>query len=174
MFWKKKRNPGDSAAQHLANLLGTNLAGFTPKTIDGETPKLDLNAELFVSNNVAIAELVIIAGLLKNDDDQRREILRFIEPEFMGEKSFEGYLFSLVRESLEDKAKVSLSKIGEKIPEYGPKVYGEALGRQSLEGYYFKWSQALSLEPTQAEVQKAIEIIRTVAEKKGWLSEECI
>ena len=51
-------------------------ADFLLQTMEGETRKIDLNTELFVRNNFAIAKLVIIVGLLKNDDRQIPLILK--------------------------------------------------------------------------------------------------
>jgi len=165
MFWKKRKDPSNRSAQHSRSLFGLSMA-HTPEMVDGETHQVDVNTELFAKNNIAMAKLVVIAGLLMNDVGQRSEILRLVEAEMMGEKSFEGYLFSRIRESLKDNARVSLSEIAEKIPGYVSEVDGEATRSKSLEEYYYKWSQILSMEPTHAEVQKALEIIQKLTPHK--------
>jgi hypothetical protein len=164
-FWQKKRNSTVSSDQHLANLLGSNEADSSLQAIDGETRHIDLDTELFVKNNFVIAKLVIIAGLLKNDNHQRAKILRLVEPESLGENSFEGYLFSQIRESLINTGRVSPSQIGQQVYKYKPKVDGQASPSSSLEGNIFNWSLILGFEPTPAQVDKAIEIIYASVEE---------
>ena len=163
MFWKKKQNPADSAAQHLANLIRTSVAGFTPEP-PGE--KVDLNTELFIRRNVAIAELVIITGLIKGNQAQKELILKSIVPAHLGEKSFEGYLFTIIVDDVENMHEISLITVEQRIPEYSQVVHGEPANKKSLEGNFFKWSQILSFEPTNEQINKAIEVCQYAAKSK--------
>ena len=160
MFWKKKKNSEGSTAQHLANLIGSSEQDSSQKTGIDETHKINLDFELFEKNNLAIAKLVVIAGLIRNDDRQRREILRSIEPDSLGENSFECYLFDQIRASLQDRGQVSPSQIGMQIYRYKPQFEGKASSNNTLEGHLFRWSLILGFEPTPAQVEKAINIIR--------------
>lgn len=166
MFWKKKKNPADSSAQHLANLLGTSVAGIIPKT---PNDKVDLNTELFVRNNMAIASLAIISGLIKGSKSRRELILRSIKPEYLHERSFESYLFGLIAEELESKDDISASVIERRISEYSMVVYGEPSNERSLQGDFFKWSQILDFEPSDSQLNKGIEICQKQASDKGML-----
>jgi hypothetical protein len=70
-------------------------------------------------------------------------------------------------DSLNENSLVSLSEIRELIPKFEENVYGEDLSNQkSLKGNNYKWSQILSFEPTQAEINKAIELVCSVEEKR--------
>ena len=161
MFWKKKKGSGAASAQHLANLLGPSAADFQAQTEPEETSQIDLQTELFVKNNSAIAKLVVIAGLLQHDERQRRIILNSVAPECLEEITFEGYLFHQVRENLAVSGQISPSRITEQIYHYTPKVAGKAAPSKSLEEYFFRWSLILGFEPTPAQVSQALEIIRT-------------
>jgi hypothetical protein len=157
MFWKKKRKPEDSAAQHLANLIGTSVAGFIP-----ESPfnKVDLDFELFTRNNTAIASLVIISGLIKGDPTQREAILRSIKPDHLGNRSLESYLFRLISDELSDKGNVSLDAIEKSIPQHSQVDYGEPPNEKMLQGDYYKWNQILNFELTDAHISKAIDYLQ--------------
>jgi hypothetical protein len=162
MFWKKKKSPQDSAAQHLANLVGTSVAGFVPEV---PNDRVDLDMELFTRNNSAIASLVIIAGLLKGNPSQQALIRNSIEPLHLGAKSLENYLFTIVAEELRNNQVVSPEAIKQRIPEYGTVVYGEPTDYRSLQGYLFKWSQIISFEPTDKQILTAIQICQNSGKK---------
>jgi hypothetical protein len=166
MFWKKKKDPKAWSVQQLANLLGSSTVDFPAQTILEETSQIDLQAELFVKNNLAIAKLVVIAGLLKNDKRQRRIILNSVDIECLGKNAFEGYIFRQVRESLAFSGKISPSKITEQIYQYSPKVAGKANPSRSLDEYFFRWSLILGFGPTPAQVDQAIKIISTECTKE--------
>lgn len=163
MFWKKKKNPVESTVQHLANLMGTSVANFIPEP---PNDKIDLETELFIRNNVAIASLVIIAGLIKGNSNQRMLILSSIEPDQLGKKSFENYLFTIITEKLRKNQEVASKTIKQRIPEYSQVIYGEPETRGSLEGNYFKWSQIQSFEPTDAQIARSIEQRQNWAKKR--------
>ncbi len=104
---RKKYNPADSSAQHLANLIGTSVAGFIPETKSGKPYTINLSTELFLRNNVAIAELVIISGLIKGEAEMRSMVFTQFKPEFFQEKSFEHYLVTIVLAKLNEKQELS-------------------------------------------------------------------
>lgn len=164
MFWKKKKNPADSAAQHLANLIGTSVAGFVPQP---PYDKVDLDLELFVRNNSAIASLVVISGLIKGNQTQRESILQSVKPDYLSERSFESYLFRLISDELSDKGNISLDAIEKGIPQHSQIDYGEPPSKRLLQGYFFKWTQILNLEPTDDHISKAIEHLQKVARNNG-------
>jgi hypothetical protein len=165
---EKKKNPADSAAQHLANLIGTSVTGFVPQP---PNDKVDLNTELFLRSNVAMASLAIISALIKGHQNQRELILKSVKPEYMGKKSFENYLFGFLSSELKEKGDISIPAIEKKIPEYSMVVYGEPTNEKTLEGDFFKWSQVLNFEPTDTQTTKAIEILHNWARKEGLLGE---
>jgi hypothetical protein len=169
MFWKKKKSPANSAAQHLANLMGTSVAGITPVT---PNDKVDLDTELFLRGNVAIASLVVITGLAKGNHDQKALILKSIEPAYLGEKSFESYLFTIVAEEIKNNGDISFKRIEQRIPEYSRIVYNEPVSKASLDGDLFKWSQIFNFEPTDEHFAKAIEELQSSAKRKGLIKDD--
>ena len=158
-FWQKKRNPAASSAQHLAKLIGSSEGNFSLQAMEGEPNSIDLNTELFSRSNIAIAKLVVIAGLLENNDLQRGKILRLIKPERLGENTFEGYLFRHIRESLQATGSVSPSQVGQQVYKFRPQVDGQASSKGSLDENIFNWVLILGFEPTPSQVDKAIELI---------------
>lgn len=168
MFWKKKKNPADSAAQHLANLMGTSVAGFTPEP---PNDKVDLNTELFIRNNVAIAGLVIITALVKGTPNQQARILNSVEPAHLGEKSLESYLFMIMADKLRNNREISLREVEQRILEHSQAVYGESANKESLEGDFYKWSQILSFEPSDEHIAAAIEKCQNSAKRSRRASE---
>lgn len=168
VFQRRRENPADSSAQHLANLLGTSVAGFIPETKAGKLPRLNLSTELFFRHNLAIAQLVILSGLIKGDSKQREMICRTIKPEFLGNKTFPNYLFSLAVKLMEETQDISIEVLSSNIPDFGPRIWGEPLDRRSLKGHYFQWSQILDFEPTPGQVEQAIKLCLEQA-KKGLL-----
>jgi hypothetical protein len=138
----------EQVAQHLANLVGRSVAGFTPKTSSGNEPDLDLDEELFVRRNVGVASLVILSTLLHEDKGQQQNVLRQIKPEYLGEKSFDHFLFKRISDHLTTGENFSASDVEASIQEYGPAIWNEPSSERSLQGYRFTWKQLLRLRPT--------------------------
>jgi hypothetical protein len=92
---KRSNNPADQAAKHLANLLATSVAGITPDSINGARI-YDIDGELFKGNNVAIAPLVVLSGLINGSNEQRKTILEKIVLPFYHQNSFENQLFDFI------------------------------------------------------------------------------
>jgi hypothetical protein len=156
-----------SSARHLANLIGTQVAGYLPDYAkDGLPPKLDLDVELF-RKNVSIASLVILSALVK--DKGRNWIIQIVKPGHF--TLFPRYLFEVMLEQLSEEGEIIASKVKDRIPDYGPKYHGEPLGEHSLRGYNFTWAQILDLDPTSAQVDKAIELQLMWAKKEGLIDE---
>ncbi len=154
MFWKKKKKPVEGMAQALANLMGTSVAGFIPEPPHDQ---VDIESEL-LRHNVAIASLVILAGLIKGDPNQQALILSSIQPAHLGDKSFEQYLFTLIAETVRQNQNISREMIERRIPEFSQVIYGEPANKRTMEGDFFKWSQIQSFEPTSAQLAHAIEL----------------
>jgi hypothetical protein len=149
------------SARHLANLLGREVAGYLPDYAkDGKPHTIDIDVEL-LENSVGVASLVILSALIKNK--QRDHIIQNINSNFLN--SFDRYLYELILEQLISGDEVDYSKIKDRIPEYGPKYYGEPSDERSLRGYYFTWAQILDLDPTPAQIDRAFELLRKWAKK---------
>ena len=169
MFWKKKENPIEEVAQLLANISKTSLLGFSPKNSRGEVinPKLvDLDLELFRFKNVTLAPLVMLSGLVGGDRNQRKHILGTIQVSDLREKSFNRYIFDQFQKNLEGNLDADLMDVALKIPDFGPEIWGEPSGDQSLIDHYYRWSQMISFKPTQAQLDKAMAMVKMVAEKR--------
>jgi hypothetical protein len=157
-----------SSARHLANLIGTQVAGYLPDYAkDGQPPKLDLDVELF-RNNTAIASLMILSALVK--DKGRDSIIQILKPDHFS--LFDRYLFEVILEQLSEEGEIIASKVKYRIPEYGPKYFSEPLDEHSLNGYNFTWAQILDMDPTPSQVDKAIELLLTRANKEGLIKDE--
>lgn len=169
MIWRKRKNPADSSAQHLANLLGASVAGFIPETKNGKPPIVNLSTELFMRNNVSIAELVVLSCLIKGGDENRSVVLHEFQPEFLPVKSFERYLCTIILTQLQTNGIVSIAEIELKIEDFGIKVWGEPLKNKEKRGYLFRWNQILTFEPTVSQAERAIILCRNNAKKNGWI-----
>ena len=128
MFWKRKYNPAESAARHLANLLGTSVSGFVP---DPPYDHVDLDIELS-RRNVSIASLVVISGLVNGNEELQKKVGNTIRPDHFREKSFEKYLFAIISNQLSDTGRVSIQEIERLIPDFRPSVNGELSDKRSL------------------------------------------
>ena len=171
MKGKKSKNPADSLAQHLANLIGTSVAGFVPEASDGSAHEIDLNTELFRNNNMAIARLVVVSGLVQGDSAAKTRILKMIKPDYLGEKSFSAYLFSYAAELLGEAGKISIEKVEASISDYGPKVFGKPLDKNFVMGVHYKWSQIMNFHPTAKQLDRSIHLCRIDAREKGLIEE---
>ena len=170
---KRKLSPAESSAQHLANLMGTSVAGFVPVSTSGASlPVLDLDVELFKRNNVAIASLVILSSLVKGDQEQREECLRRTRVEYFNEKSLDRFLFETIVEYHRATGQVPVQDVRARILEYGPQVWGEASDERELTGHYFMWAQIVSFSPTTAQVERAIELRKMWAARNGLITED--
>ena len=161
-FWKKKLNSADSSAQHLANLLGTSVAGLVPQP---PNDKVDLDSEL-ARRNVAVAYLIVLSALVKGRPDQRDKILTTIQPAQLQERSFENYLFVFIRDRLGELGEIPMPRIEEIITSYETVVWGEPLDERSLRGYSFKWSQIMSFDPNDSQLNRAIELIQETSKRE--------
>lgn len=126
-----------------------------------ELPILNLDVELYERNNVVIAFLVVISGLIKNKD-QRPEILTAMKAEYIGIR-FYRYLFEIVVEELKENDEINIDSVARSLPKFGPKVYGRRSNKRSLKGEYFTLAQVLDFEPSPAQVSKAIEMVIAAA-----------
>ncbi len=168
------KQAAEQAAQHLANLLGRSVAGYTPSSNAGDElpPQIDLNTELFKRRNVSIASLVVIAGLLRANRLHREAILQSAKPEFFWEKSFDRFLYERIRAALREHNDISMSDLEACIQEYEPAVYGQPANEHSLQGHRSTLVQILKFQPTPAQIERAIELRRIWAKGKGLIDDK--
>ena len=129
-------------------------------------PILDLQDELYRRNNVAIATLVVLSALIKGKSIQQKTILNRLKPEYLGPKLIYSYLYTLIVEDIKNLGEVDISSILDKIPEFGPKIFGEPSSK--LKGDYFNFALILNIDPTVDQVAKAIDMVEISAKKNGW------
>lgn len=129
-----------------------------------QLPILNLDEELYERNNVVLAFLVILSGLIKNKL-QRKEILTRVNPNYIG-ITFYRYLFEIVAEELRKNKEINTNFLIDCIPKYGPKVLGVKSNRRSLKGHYFTLAQVLDFGPTPAQVSKAIDMVVNAAKSE--------
>jgi|GEM_PF-3201304 len=164
------KRTAEKAAQHLADLMERNVAGFTPKLGLGNEPVLDLDEELF-RHNVAVASLVILAALLWGGKAQQQKVFHQVKPEYFWEKSFDRFLFTRISDSLAIGHNFSILNLEACIQEYGPATWNEPSSERSLQGHRFTVKQLIDLRPTPAQVQQAIELRQMWAKNKGLLKD---
>lgn len=167
----KEKPAAEQAAEHLANLVRRGVAGFIPKTATGREPNFDLDEELFRRRNVALASLVILSALLHGDKDQQQNVLHTVKPEYLGERSFDHFLFERISDHVVTGVSFSASDVEASIQEYGPVIWSEPSSEQSLQGHRLTWAQLLSLRPTPRQVERAIELRQMWARNQGLLKE---
>jgi hypothetical protein len=160
------RRPAEEAAQYLANLLGTSVADAIPEQ---SKESVDLELEFF-RNNVSIAALVLLSGLLKGNNHLKQELLGLLQPSHFWDKSIERFLFLKIKEHLQanDSSELDLEIC---IQEYGLSVWGKPQDERSLANARFKLSQILGFEPTENQVYRAFQLRREWALRRGFISD---
>lgn len=128
-------------------------------------PILSLDVELFQRNNVSIAFLVIISGLIKNVK-QRQDIIGQVKPIYIN-VPFNRYLYEIVIDELNEKGEIDITPILSRIPDFELKFYGTPSDERSLRSKYFTFAQVLNFEPTPEQVSKAISMVVAYARKRG-------
>jgi hypothetical protein len=141
--------------------------------LDDRIPKLDLNIELFQRNNVWIASFVILAGLLKGARQQREQFLSILSPFHFDPKSLARYLYTKFALSLQGNETIPISILENWIPQYATEVWGESPPEERmLFSNHLKLRQILSLNPTEEQVYRAIELRKEKMQKYGYESKE--
>jgi hypothetical protein len=181
----KKSSPEKDVAQRLANLLGTSVLGFVPNqntpltpsaTADGFSlppssmlPKLSLDTELF-RHNMSIAEIIILSGLIHNNPAHRKNILDSTKKEYFPPKLFEGFLFEALAETILDNFDIEISTdfLFNQIHKYFSVQWNSS---PESDGYVrdilFRYAQAVDINPSAEQIDKAIQLRRIWAHKKG-------
>jgi hypothetical protein len=129
-----------------------------------QLPILKLDVELYKRNNVSIAFLVLISGLIKGID--RQEILRRVKPDYIN-VPFNRYLYEIVAENLKSSGEIDVQLIIDRIPDFGPIVYGETSKESSIYADYFTLAQILDFQPTSSQIDKAIDMVVGYARRRG-------
>jgi hypothetical protein len=156
--------PENSAAKHLANLIGTAVGGQIP-----DSNVLDLDEELVIRNNMAIASLVILSSLIKGEGGLRERVISKVQEEFFRDTSFECYLFKICMDHINKNKEISEAHLEGQIVKYSPEVYGEEANESFLKDLKYMWFQIIHFNPTTAQLDRAIELRRIWAEDKGLL-----
>jgi DNA-directed RNA polymerase subunit H (RpoH/RPB5) len=128
-------------------------------------PILDLDEELYERNNISIAFLVVISGLIKNEN-QRQEILERVRIEYMGVPKVR-YLYAVAATEIKRNGSVDVKILLDSIPDFEPIVYGDKSTENSRKSEYYTLAQILYFQPTADQVSKAIDMIVKDAIKRG-------
>ena len=163
-------NAAEKAAQHLADLLGTPVAGFLPSQADQFLSQIDLDLELFRRRNVGLAALVLLAMLVKNDGQSRARLIADLRPEYFTQRSVEHFLFVRIMEALSKQQEITAETLAAFVRDYGPTVWLEPPSERSLAGHYFKVAQILSIKASDAQIEQALVLRRDWAERRGYVS----
>jgi hypothetical protein len=128
-------------------------------------PILNLDVELNERNNVSIAFLVLISGLIRYPDS-RQKILERVKLEYIN-VPFPRYLYAVIAFELIRTKTVDIQSVIDQIPQFGPILYGEPSNEISMKGHYFTLAQVLYFQPTIANLSKAIDMVVAYAKKRG-------
>lgn len=141
--------------------------------LDDRLPKLDLEVELFRRRNVWIASFVILAGLLKGDKQQRQGYSKILTPGHFDPKSLSKYLFEKIIKYLDKNENVPISELEVWIPEYAIEVWGETPpDERMLYSNQLTLRQILSFNPTEEQINRAIELRKEKMKKYGFENSE--
>jgi len=154
----------EGAARHLANLLGREVAGFTPVTRSGGEPELNLDVEL-ARQNIGVGRLTILAALLAAEAPERSQLLSTVRPDLFRDKSFDQFLFSRIAAAHGRGETLSPPELEACAQEFGGAVWDEPSDQRSLQGYRFTVRQLLRLKPTPSQVERSIRLLQTRASR---------
>ncbi len=150
--------------QNLATFLRTDILGIKPEQ-DGSLDKLwgppympDLDSELF-SQNGRIAQFVVLSALLDAGPQDKEYIFSTINAAGFWPRSFERYLFDVIRQEYLNAGEIDVRSVQSKIPEYVPLVYGYRPNPRTLFGTYYNWAMILRIRPSWTQVRKAVELL---------------
>ena len=158
------KQAAEGAARHLANLIGTEVAGFTPVTRSGGEPQLDLDVEL-ARHNIEVGRLTILAALVAAEAPERSQLLKTVTPDLFRDKSFDQFLYSRIAAAHRQGQTLSPSELEACVQEFGHAVWNEPSDERSLQGHRFTVTQVLNLRPTRSHVEHSISLVQTLATK---------
>jgi hypothetical protein len=81
-------------------------------------------------NNIFMMRTMILSGLVHEASEHRRFILADIDSGVFWEKSFQRYLFDLMRQQIHKNGEVSTEWLLNEIPKYTKVVYGSPEDRR--------------------------------------------
>jgi len=145
----------------LADLVGTSVGGISPSSDD-----INLDDELFLSMNMAIASIVIISELIMNSYDLRNTIRREIDSKYLKSKSIEWFLFNEIVEKLNRNEVVEKKELEAITSRYTQEIWG----KDSRKEHDYKINQILRLHPTRNQIIRAIELRLLWAKDNNLLS----
>jgi hypothetical protein len=131
-------------------------------------PQLDLDAEL-ERHNVAVAQLLILANLIKGDQDQRKAIIVSIDAICFDPQLFPQFLFRKIVGYLHEdiNRKIPVKWIVSQIEDFYKQTYNVAPPKQGFQGELFRCAQILDFSPSPTQVLRAIELRKAWAKRKG-------
>jgi hypothetical protein len=135
--------------------------------LDIRLPKLDLDIELFIRQNVWIASFVILSSLLKSKYQQRQNLLVALTPRHFDPKSLARFLFEKIVAYQGENDAIPISELEKWIPEYGIDVWGSPLSERMLFAYQLRLRQILNFDPSEKQVNRAIELRKQKMDKYG-------
>ena len=133
--------------------------------LDPSLPKVDIEINLFRRNNVSIAALVIVSGLLKGDQQLRQRLLSILTPDHFNPRSLPQYLYQKIAVYPHMGETIPVSELEKWIPEYHLEVWGESHPEERM-FYADNWTlrQILNFDPTEEQINRAIELREMVIE----------
>ncbi|MDR3573710.1 MAG: hypothetical protein P4L50_07605 [Anaerolineaceae bacterium] len=127
--------------------------------LDPLLPKVNLDIELFRRNNVSIASLVVLSGLLNEDHQHQQRYLSILTPDHFDPKSFERYLFEKIAAYLRARKNVPVSELEKWVTEYHLEIWGESPPNERMFfGNNWNLRLMLSFDPTEEQIDQAIEL----------------
>lgn len=152
-----KENQTKDQVRLIANLSPLPASGRPNNTI----PDMDLEVELFEHQRVIVSDLVVLAGLLKGNDEQKQLILQSVQEDFFC-FPFGGILFDAMRSSYTDHRRIDTDEVIQHVHN----MTKEDKSRASI---LANWRIVQDLTPTNQQVEQAISLIRRAATRKGVL-----
>jgi hypothetical protein len=134
--------------------------------LDSWLRTLDLEIELFRRKNVWIASFVILAGLLKADQQLQQKYFEMLTPSYFDPKSLSRFLYAKIAVNLRGNETIRDSELENWIPEYAVEVWGESpIDERMLFANQLTLRQILSFNPSKKQVIQAMKLRREKMEK---------
>ena len=136
-------------------------------------PELDLDVEM-ARHNVAIAELLILTGLIKGDPNEQRKIMSLVTSIFFAPKLFPQFLFERIVAYLqvERPHRITVEWVTSQIEPYYKVIWDSTPRKRELQGKLFTCAQIFDFNPTPEQVLRSIELRKMVAESEGLISDD--
>ncbi len=170
------KKAAENSAQHLANLLQRNVAGFDPEPILDQGPSPDEIVEGLISGRLkpapfdgtdpteiwfsTDAPFIVISGLMNGSQEVREQILEKVT-EFIFRDKFLGKIFYELRLIAQNREMTpeNIDSIRKRIPEIWKASRSHTLEGPMKAGIFYRWYQMLTWQCDDRIVDNAISYI---------------